>query len=53
MEVCYSLPMLTRTKLETTDVKLAITVGLNQALQQFMLSVSEFCRLHLQWNPAL
>ena len=45
--------MLTGAKLETTDVKQVMTVELNQALQQFTLIVSAFCRIHVQWNPAL
>ena len=53
MEVYYSSQMLTGAKLETTDVKLVMTVELNQALQQFMFNVSAFCRIHVQWNPAL
>ena len=37
--------MYSGTILETTDVKLAMSVALNQALQEFMLSVSAFCRI--------
>ena len=48
MEVCYSSPMYSGTKLETTDVKLAILVGLNQALQEFVLSVSVFSNTDLR-----
>lgn len=48
MEVCYSSPMYSGTKLETTDVKLAILVGLNQALQEFVLSVSVFSNTELR-----
>ena len=40
--------MYSGTKLETTDVKLAILVGLNQALQEFVLSVSVFSNTELR-----
>ena len=48
MEVCYSSPMYSGTKLETTDAKLVMNVGLNQTLQQFMLSVSVFSNTELR-----
>ena len=48
MEVCYSSPMYPGTKLETTYVKLAMDVGLNQALQEFMLNVSVFSNRELR-----
>ena len=40
------------TKLETTDVKLAMNVGLNQALQEFMLSVRVFSNTTLRLHMA-
>ena len=46
MVVFYSSEMLTGHKLETIDVKLVMTVGLNQALQQFMFSVSAISCAH-------
>ena len=52
MEVCYSSPMYPETKLETTDVKLAMNVGLNQALQEFMLSVRVFSNTKLRLHMA-
>ena len=48
MDVCYSSPMYPGTKLETTDVKLVMDVGLNQALQEFMLNVSVFSNTELR-----
>ena len=48
MEVCYSSPMFPGTKLETTDVKLAMNVRLNQALQESMLGVSVFSNTELR-----
>ena len=48
MDVCYSSPMYPGTKLETTDVKLAMDVGPDQALQEFMLNVSVFSNTELR-----
>ena len=48
MDVCYSSPMYPGIKLETTDVKLAMDVGPDQALQEFMLNVSVFSNTELR-----
>lgn len=52
MEVCYSSQMFSGTKLETTDAKLVMNVGLNQVLQELMLSVSVFSTTELRLHMA-
>ena len=44
--VYWSLPTLTEVKLENTDVKLAMSVGVHQRLLMLLCSVSRVCRRH-------
>ena len=42
--VYWSLPTLTEVKLENTDVKLAMSVGVHQRLLILLCNVSRFCQ---------